>query len=167
MIKLEPNSSSYYCNTYSPTDDPNGPLALSIPVTNLSSNTSTIMSSTGHNAHQSSRHNISNSSSPVNNGQHNNSKRQRRLASNEDSDKNSSDLQYYSHSWPTQDLDQLPLHMHMSPHVKVKQEVLHVGHYHCSQSPKQISPKSLNDSHNREGKTETDFSIISFSNWIL
>ena len=148
VIKLEPNSGSYYCNTYSPTDDPNGPLALSIPVTNLASNTGTsLMTSTGHNTHQTISHTVSNSS-PGSNGQHN-SKRQRRLNSTDDSDKNSSDLQYYAHSWPTQDLDQLPQHMHMSPHVKIKQEVLHVGHY-CSQSPKELSSKSLTDSQNRE-----------------
>ena len=155
VIKLEPNSGSYYCNTYSPTDDPNGPLALNIPV----NSTGTVLNSTGHNSQQSISHSISNSNPNNNNGQHN--KRQRRLTSAEDPEKSpSDDLQYYAHPWSTHDLDQLPAHMHMSPHVKVKQEVLHVGHYHCSQSPKELSTKSLTESHNRESERTLLFSHI-------
>ncbi|XP_054162786.1 nuclear factor 1 A-type-like isoform X2 [Oppia nitens] len=161
VIKVEPNAGSYYCNNYSP-DDPNGTLAVSIPVSNLSSGTG-IMSNTGHNTHLSISHTAS-ASSPASDvhhqhSHHHNSKRQRRLTTiddNDETDKSSNDLQYYAQTWQTgPDIEHVSgvQHLHMSPHVKIKQEVTQIGqHYHCSQqSPKELSNKSINDSHHREG----------------
>ncbi|CAG2175532.1 unnamed protein product, partial [Oppiella nova] len=161
VIKLEPNVGSYYCNNYSP-DDPNDTLAVSIPVSNLSSGGAgnvSVMTSAGHNTHLTISHTAS-TSSPGSDVQHqhhhHNTKRQRRLTTQDDTDpdKGSSDLQYYAQSWQTDMSDHVPgpQHLHMSPHVKIKQEVLPTGqHYHCSQSPKELSNKSINDSHHREG----------------
>ncbi|CAG2112541.1 unnamed protein product, partial [Medioppia subpectinata] len=124
-----------------------------------------IMTSAGHNTHLTISHTAS-TSSPGSDVQHqhphhqHNSKRQRRLTSaddNNDADKSSSDLQYYAQSWQTAaDMDHVsgtPPHLHISPHVKIKQEsVPGVNqHYHCSQSPKEMSNKSMSDSHHREG----------------
>ncbi|CAG2108885.1 unnamed protein product, partial [Medioppia subpectinata] len=83
VIKLEPNVGSYYCNNYSP-DDPNDTLAVSIPVSSLSSGAgnASIMTSAGHNTHLTISHTAS-TSSPGSDVQHqhphhqHNSKRQR------------------------------------------------------------------------------------------
>ncbi|CAG2122377.1 unnamed protein product, partial [Medioppia subpectinata] len=82
VIKLEPNVGSYYCNNYSP-DDPNDTLAVSIPVSSLSSGAgnASIMTSAGHNTHLTISHTAS-TSSPGSDVQHqhphhqHNSKRQ-------------------------------------------------------------------------------------------
>jgi len=153
VIKLEPNTGSYYCNNYSP-DDPNGTLAVAIPVTPLSSSGGPSVMTSGHNSHQTISHATGSSSSPSSDGQHSN-KRQRRLTNTDDSDKSSaSDLQYYAQSWSSSDLDHVPPPVSQLSHIKIKQEVVHVGqHYHCSQSPKEMSNKSIADSHHRDGES--------------
>jgi hypothetical protein len=148
VIKLEPNTGSYYCNNYSP-DDPNNTLGVTIPVTNLSSGGGPSVMTSGHNSHQTISHTAS-SSSPGSD-QHSN-KRQRRLTNTDDSDKSSSDLQYYAQPWTGPDMDHVQQHdVHLSP-IKIKQENVQLGqHFQCSQSPKEMSHKSMSDSHHRDG----------------
>ena len=99
-------------------------------------------------------HTASNSS-PNGNGQH--SKRQRRLTNADESDKCSNDLQYYSHGWTGQELDHLPTHVHMMPHVRVKQEVHHLSqHYQCSEAHKELNSKL----DHREGQSLSCLFII-------
>lgn len=147
VIKLEPNTGSYYCNNYSP-DDPNGTLGVNLPVTPLSSSGGPSVMPSGHNSHQTISHTAS-SSSPS--SEHSN-KRQRRLTNTDDSDRSSSDLQYYAQSWSSSDIEHVPPPVVQLSHIKIKQEVIQGGqHYHCSQSPKEMSNKSMSDSHHRDG----------------